>query len=133
MSGLRFGFLTTFYPPYNFGGDGIGIQRLARGLVHAGHRVTVIHDVDAYRALAPREPPPGEPEPDGLEVVPLRSGMGVLSPFLVQQTGRPLVTGRRMCCRHRQLSEVWRSPQFTSYQIGDPQARSTICRLTSSA
>ena len=26
-----FAFLTTFYPPYNFGGDGIGIQRLAAG------------------------------------------------------------------------------------------------------
>lgn len=96
MSGLRFGFLTTFYPPYNFGGDGIGIQRLARGLVHAGHRVTVIHDVDAYRALAPREPAPGEPEPDGLEVVPLRSGFGTVSPFLTQQTGRPVLTGRRI-------------------------------------
>ena len=42
MSGLRFGFLTTFYPPYNFGGDGIGVQRLARGLVHAGHHVAVL-------------------------------------------------------------------------------------------
>lgn len=96
MSGLRFGFLTTFYPPHNFGGDGIGIQRLARGLVRAGHRVTVIHDADAYRALAGREPPPGEPEPDGLEVIPLRSGLGTLSPLVTQQTGRPLITGRRI-------------------------------------
>lgn len=96
MNGLRFGFLTTFYPPHNFGGDGIGIQRLARGLVRAGHRVTVIHDADAYRALAGREPPPGEPEPDGLEVIPLRSGLGTLSPLITQQTGRPLVNGRRI-------------------------------------
>jgi len=50
--GLRFCFLTTFYPPFNFGGDGIGIQRLAQGLVRAGHRVTVLHDVDAYNALS---------------------------------------------------------------------------------
>ena len=28
---LRIIMLTTFYPPHNFGGDGIGIQRLARG------------------------------------------------------------------------------------------------------
>src|SRR6185312_9111335 len=27
--GLRICMLTTFYPPYNFGGDGIGVQRLA--------------------------------------------------------------------------------------------------------
>ena len=96
MSMLRFGFLTTFYPPYNFGGDGIGIQRLARGLVRAGHQVTVIHDVDAYEALAKRTAPPAEPEPEGLEVIPLRSGLGVLSPLLTQQTGRPIVNGRRI-------------------------------------
>lgn len=96
MSGLRFGFLTTFYPPYNFGGDGIGIQRLARGLVRAGHRVTVIHDAVSYRALAGREPPPGEPEPDGLEVVPLTSRLGIVAPLLTQQTGRPIVYGRRI-------------------------------------
>ena len=96
MSMLRFGFLTTFYPPYNFGGDGIGIQRLARGLVRAGHQVTVIHDVDAYEALAKLPAPPAEPEPDGLDVIPLRSGLGVLSPLLTQQTGRPIVNGRRI-------------------------------------
>ena len=106
MSGLRFGFLTTFYPPYNFGGDGIGIQRLARGLVRAGHQVTVIHDVDAYEALAKRPAPPAEPEPEGLEVIPLRSGLGVLSPLLTQQTGRPIVNGRRTCCFRFRFS--WR-------------------------
>ena len=96
MSGLRFAFLTTFYPPYNFGGDGIGIQRLARGLVRAGHHVTVIHDADAYLSLANGPPPTGEPEPDGLEVVSLRSRLGVVSPLLTQQTGRPIVHGPRI-------------------------------------
>lgn len=96
MSGLHFGFLTTFYPPWNFGGDGIGIQRLARGLVHAGHRVTVIHDTEGYRALAGREPPATEAEPEGLEVVPLASRLGMVAPLLTQQTGRPLVHGRRI-------------------------------------
>lgn len=94
MSGLRFGFLTTFYPPYNFGGDGIGIQRLARGLARRGHQVTVIHDVDAYHALNGAPPPATEPEPDGVEVIPLRSGLGILNPLLTQQTGRPIVNGR---------------------------------------
>lgn len=96
MSGLRFAFLTTFYPPYNFGGDGIGIQRLARGLVRAGHRVTVVHDAEAYRALARRDPAAGEPEPEGLDVVPLRSGLGIIAPLLTQQTGRPIVYGARI-------------------------------------
>ena len=101
MSGLRFAFLTTFYPPYNFGGDGIGIQRLARGLVRAGHHVTVIHDADAYLSLAKGPPPTGEPEPDGLEVVSLRSRLGVVSPLLTQQTGRPITCRRACAAVHR--------------------------------
>ncbi len=96
MSGLRFAFLTTFYPPHNFGGDGIGIQRLARGLVGAGHQVTVIHDVDAYNALHHGAEPNPQPEPAGLEVVELRSGAGMLSPLLTQQLGRPVLTGSRI-------------------------------------
>lgn len=96
MTGLRFGFLTTFYPPYNFGGDGIGIQRLARGLVRAGHQVTVLHDVDAFEALSKQPPAAAVEEPAGLEVIGLRSGVGILSPLLTQQTGRPIVNGRRI-------------------------------------
>ncbi len=52
-TGLKIAMLTTFYPPYNFGGDGIGIKRLATALADRGHAVTVIHDKDAYLALAP--------------------------------------------------------------------------------
>jgi glycosyltransferase involved in cell wall biosynthesis len=89
MTGLRFCMVTTFYPPFNFGGDGIGVQRLSRALVKAGHHVTVVHDVDAYKALSGRDPEPG-PETDGVEVVRLRSGLGTLSPLLTQQLGRPV-------------------------------------------
>ena len=96
MSGLRFGFLTTFYPPHNFGGDGIGIQRLARGLVKAGHQVTVMHDVDAYNALHKGPEPGPQPEPEGLEVIGLRSGMGTVSSLLTQQLGRPVLNGGRI-------------------------------------
>ncbi len=96
MSGLRFAFLTTFYPPHNFGGDGIGIQRLARGLVKAGHHVTVIHDVDAYNSLHQGAEPAAQPEPEGLEVIRLRSGLGAFSSLLTQQTGRPVVNGPRI-------------------------------------
>ncbi len=110
MSGLRFAFLTTFYPPWNFGGDGIGIQRLARGLVRAGHQVTVIHETEGYRALAGRRPAPGEPEPEGIEVIALRSRLGVVAPLLAQQTGRPLAYGRRIA---RLLAE--RSPDVITY------------------
>lgn len=94
---LRFCFLTTFYPPYNFGGDGIGIQRFARGLVRAGHHVTVMHDADAYNSLSPTKDPSTEHlEEDGVAVVPLKSRLGILGNLLTQQTGRPVVNGRRI-------------------------------------
>ena len=96
MSGLRFCFLTTFYPPYNFGGDGIAVQRLAHGLARAGHQVTVVHDVDAYAALGGSPRSPAIDEPEGITVLPLRSGVGALSPLLTQQTGRPVMNGRRI-------------------------------------
>jgi glycosyltransferase involved in cell wall biosynthesis len=93
---LSFLMLTTFYPPYNFGGDGIGIQRLSRGLVNAGHKVTIVHDADAYISLAGREPNAQSDEPDGLEVISLRSTFGKVSNLLTQQTGRPVVHGRQI-------------------------------------
>lgn len=96
MTPLRFAMVTTFYPPCNFGGDGIAIQRLSRALVHRGHHVTVIHDLDAYDLLRSGPVPEEEPEMPGVEVRGLRSGLGFVSPFLTHQTGRPLVQGRRI-------------------------------------
>ena len=93
---LRFCHLTTFYPPHSFGGDAIGIQRLARALVRRGHHVTVVCDVDAYNALHAGPEPEPESESDGVRVVRLRSGLGTLSPFLTQQFGTPVVNGRRI-------------------------------------
>ena len=58
MSGLRFCMLTTFYPPFSFGGDAMGIQRLSQALVRRGHSVTIILDTDAYNVLSP-SPDPG--------------------------------------------------------------------------
>lgn len=94
MSGLRFCFPTTFYPPYHFGGDAIGVQRLARALVARGHQVTVLHDTDAFLSLGSGYARRELPEPDGLEVVRLRSRLGALAPVLTYFTGRPLLHGR---------------------------------------
>jgi glycosyltransferase involved in cell wall biosynthesis len=94
---MRFAMLTTFYPPFSFGGDAIGVERLAHALVRRGHHVTVIHDEDAYHTLAPgRAPPPAPPPPAGLEVVALRSRHGIVSNLLTHQFGRPVVHGRRI-------------------------------------
>ncbi|MDH3732610.1 MAG: glycosyltransferase family 4 protein [Gemmatimonadota bacterium] len=93
---LRVAMLTTFYPPHNFGGDGIAIQRLSRALVRRGHEVTVVHDVDAYNTLNRGPDPAPVEEPAGLTVVGLKSGSGPLSPLLNQQLGRPVLTGGRI-------------------------------------
>jgi glycosyltransferase involved in cell wall biosynthesis len=92
----RFCFLTTFYPPYNFGGDGIGIQRFAHGLVRRGHHVTVVHDQDAYRSLSKTPASEVGPEPEGLVRIGLESRLGIVSNLLTQQTGMPVVHGRRI-------------------------------------
>jgi glycosyltransferase involved in cell wall biosynthesis len=86
--------ITTFYPPYSFGGDAIGIQRFSRGLVRQGHSVSVIVDVDAYNVLSRRPEPELPPPTDGVEVIPLRSPLSRLSILLTQQAGRPVLQGR---------------------------------------
>jgi len=53
---LNFLHLTTFYPPYSFGGDAMYVYRLAHALGDAGHRVDVIHCIDSYHLLHPAEP-----------------------------------------------------------------------------
>jgi len=90
---MKFCMVTTFYPPFNWGGDGIFIERLSRDLVNAGHEVHVIHDLDAFRlggANVPRDTPLEETV-DGVRVHRLRRGL--LSPILTQQTGRPVLQG----------------------------------------
>lgn len=48
MSKLKIAMVTTFFPPYNFGGDGVFVQRLANALAGRGHDVHVVHDKDAF-------------------------------------------------------------------------------------
>jgi glycosyltransferase involved in cell wall biosynthesis len=91
MSGLRFCMVTTFYPPYNFGGDGIGIQRFSQALTRRGHEVTVLQDVDAHNVLRTGPEPSASGESDGVEVVRLRSRPRALSVLLTQQTGLPVL------------------------------------------
>ena len=96
MSGLRFCMLTTFYPPYSFGGDAIGIQRFSRALAGRGHSVTVIVDTDAYNVLSPTPEPELTPSTDGVKVIPLGSNYRRLSILLTQQTGYPLLQGKNI-------------------------------------
>ena len=94
MRPLRFCHLTTFYPPHNFGGDGVGIQRLCRTLARRGHEVTVVHDSDAFFSLHSGPEPELAPEPEdsaSMRFVRLRSKLGKASSLLTQQLGRPVV------------------------------------------
>jgi len=91
---LSFLHLTTFYPPYAFGGDGVQVYRLAHALADQGHHVDVVHCTDAYRLLHPGDPPVAFPEHPGVTRHELRSGYGWLSPVLAQQTGGPLLKRR---------------------------------------
>jgi glycosyltransferase involved in cell wall biosynthesis len=88
--------VTTFYPPYSLGGDAVFVQRLANALAERGHHVEVIHDVDAFRVLAPGAPDAPYRDHPSVVVHGLRSGVGLLSPLATQQTGRPLFTGGRI-------------------------------------
>ncbi len=96
MTGRRVCLITTFYPPYNFGGDGIAVQRLARGLAMHGCDVTVVHDADAFTVLSPREADPVVDDPPGVRVVTLQTHLPTLSTLLTQQLGRPVMNGRRL-------------------------------------
>jgi glycosyltransferase involved in cell wall biosynthesis len=87
---LRFCMITTFYPPYNLGGDGIFVRRLSNELARRGHRVDVIHCRDAYRLAAGRDPSDAYDEHPNVTVHGLKSSFGFLSPLATQQTGRPL-------------------------------------------
>lgn len=93
---LRFAMVTTFYPPYHFGGDGTLIRTLTHALVRRGHQVDVIHDVDAYRMLNQGSEPLPLTEPEGVRVYPLQSRLGSISCLATQQLGRPLVHGREI-------------------------------------
>lgn len=93
---LRFAMVTTFYPPFHFGGDGQAVRRLAHALARRGHRVDIIHDADAFRSLHRGPEPVPVSEPPLVRVHRLESRWGALSCLATQQIGRPLVHGRRI-------------------------------------
>ncbi|HTK28147.1 MAG TPA: glycosyltransferase family 4 protein [Vicinamibacterales bacterium] len=86
---MRFCMVSTFYPPYHFGGDAIFVQRLAGALARRGHAVDVIHDRDAYYLAHRGEPESLAAAQPNVRVHGLKSRFGALSPLLTQQTARP--------------------------------------------
>lgn len=84
---LRFCHLTTFYPPYSFGGDAMYLYRLVHALAQRGHELDVVHCADSYHALHPGPPPREFPNHPNVTIHTLKSRWGVLSPLVSQQTG----------------------------------------------
>lgn len=93
---LRFCMITTFYPPYNFGGDGIFIYRLTNELAKLGHKVDVIHCKDSYLLLQPSGPKGDFLNHSNVTVHGLKSKLGLLSPLLTQQTGYPFLKRKKI-------------------------------------
>jgi glycosyltransferase involved in cell wall biosynthesis len=93
---MRFLHLSTFYPPYSFGGDAVYAYRLAHALGDAGHQVDVLHSVDSYHLYHPSEPPPGFQDHPNVVRHELRSRFGRLSPLVTHQTGRPYLSQRQI-------------------------------------
>jgi glycosyltransferase involved in cell wall biosynthesis len=92
---MRFCMVTTFYPPYHFGGDAVFVRALAQALIRKGHEVEVVHCEDAYR-LGNASSPSESGDNDGIVVHRLRSTFGPLSPFITQQTGQPGLKARHL-------------------------------------
>lgn len=84
---LKFCMVTTFYPPYNFGGDGMYVYRLSNELARRGHRVDVFHCEDAYTLLEKSRVKGDFSNHPNITVVRLKSRAGFLSPLVTQQTG----------------------------------------------
>jgi len=109
MRPLNFLHLTTFYPPYSFGGDAMYLYRLCHALGDAGHQVDVLHCVDSYHLLHPAEPEIKFDAHPNVHVHGLRSPYRWLSPLLTQQTGQPYLKRKR-------IEEVLRSKEYDVIQ-----------------
>lgn len=72
------------------------IYRLAHALGDEGHHVDVVHCVDSYHLLHPREPELTFAEHPNVTRHELRSPYRWLSPLLTQQTGLPLLKSRKI-------------------------------------
>lgn len=88
--------VTTFYPPYSFGGDGMFVHRLSNQLAERGHQVDVVHCEDAFLLLNGGEPSETAANHPGVRVHGMRSKAGALWTLAMQQTGGPAFEAARL-------------------------------------
>lgn len=101
---LRFCHLSTFYPPFGFGGDAVQVQCLATALARHGHKVRVVHNSEAYRMLGGEPASSGASDPSGVEVIAVPSG-----PLAKVATAGTYATGSTFGYRRRleELTSGW--------------------------
>lgn len=97
--------ITTFYPPYHFGGEAMYLYRLSNALAQRGHRVTVVHCVDSYRLLSSSGPRGHFPHHPNVTVHGLRHRVKWLSPLITYLSGRPGL-------KSRALDRIFAAEQF---------------------
>ncbi len=102
---MRICMITTFYPPYSFGGDGMFVYQLSNALARRGHEIHVIHCIDSYRMFSPEPEHNNYPNEDGVYVYGLTSGLGKMSPLLTYLTGYP-------CLKIKRVKEILESADF---------------------
>ena len=105
MAKPRFCMLSTFYPPYSFGGDAMVLYRLVNALARRGYEVDVIHCVDSFNVLSSTPSPHRFPQHPNVTVHSLKSQWGLLSPLLSQQTGQPFL-------KRGKIEAILRSKKF---------------------
>ena len=124
---LSFCMVTTFYPPYHFGGEASFLYNLNNALAARGHRVTVVHCLDAYRAMTKAGPRGEFAHHPNVTVVSLQHRLGPLSPTLSYLTGHPALKARslsslfaqhRFDVTHFHLSTLIGGPGVLSYGHG---------------
>jgi glycosyltransferase involved in cell wall biosynthesis len=102
---LSFCIVTTFFPPYHFGGEALYLYRLTKQLASRGHRVTVVHCADAYDLLSKSGPRGEFPLHPDVTVHTIRTGPRGLSPLVTYLSGRPGL-------KSRTLDEIFASEHF---------------------
>jgi glycosyltransferase involved in cell wall biosynthesis len=93
---ISFCMVTTFYPPYHFGGDAMHAYRLTNALARRGHAVTIVHSEDAYRSLGGTEPAGTFPHEPGVSVRPLGTQFPLGAATATYLSGRPLFYGSQL-------------------------------------
>jgi glycosyltransferase involved in cell wall biosynthesis len=93
---MHFCMVTTFYPPYSFGGDAIFVQQLSNELAKRGHHVDVVHCKDTFDLMTDRRPAAVREDHPNVRVHTLDMSAGMLSPLATHLTGRPIFKSSRL-------------------------------------